>query len=168
MALLLREDILACKGLPVAIDTETTGQIEKGIYAIYCPVSKTVYIGRTKQFFIKRWIRHIQYLGYGRHYNSQLQEAFNCYDSLQFSILEIADLDGKLTTREDRWMKFYRELGFNVCNVFRSEQSEETKKKISENHKRKGIRPSKEAAEKATEKNKTAMLGNTNWRRKPK
>jgi group I intron endonuclease len=114
-----------------------------GIYEIYCKTNNKRYIGKTSDFR-RRQDDHLRDLRRNTHYNPHLQHAFNLYgeNSFVFKMVEFCEL-GQLNDREILLIKelnAHESLGgFNVSwggDGFMAGLvvSEETKRKMSENH----------------------------------
>lgn len=107
---------------------------ECGIYKIYCKVNKKSYIGSSNNIR-KRMKEHFNNLNKNKHYNKNLQRAFNKYGSenFLFEILEICDEENRFI-REQYYIDLTNKL-FNSCKdvVFnkRNKVKESTKLKIS-------------------------------------
>lgn len=73
-----------------------------GIYQIRNIVNEKVYIGQTKQPFLKRFLHHVWKLRKGNHDNKHLQRAFDLYteEAFVFEVLEVVE-DSKLLDEKE-------------------------------------------------------------------
>lgn len=94
---------------------------KKGIYAIYCKVTKKYYVGMTKASFLIRWQYHIKDLLTGNHANKAMQRDFNKYgiDAFSFTILEIVDDERLIEAKEKYYINLFaaRKEIYNVRDV---------------------------------------------------
>jgi group I intron endonuclease len=115
------------------------------IYGIKNTINGFWYIGQTRNI-VERKSRHFLHLKYNKHYNKHLQNAYNKYgkECFEFYILEETNVD-MLDIREQSWIKYYksnnRKFGYNKMSGGGSTgfHSDETKKRMSEIHKRRII-----------------------------
>lgn len=110
-----------------------------GIYVIIHVKSGKVYIGKTAVHLHRRWKNHRANLRAGRHANEHLQRAWNKYgeDAFRFQVLEYCPIE-RLNDREKHHIAIYKRRGmcFNIMDGGEgSPLSEETRKKLSEQHK---------------------------------
>lgn len=112
-----------------------------GIYGIRNKINNVVYIGQTKQRYIKRYWLHNWKLKKQCHDNERLQRAWNKYgiENFEFFIIEITDDANLLDELEIKWINFYRSqnLSYNMDNGGRYGKkdlpmSEKTKRLIGE------------------------------------
>lgn len=84
-----------------------------GIYKIVNNINGKVYIGQTKQPFIKRFMHHRWQLRNNKHDNRWLQNAFNKYgeDAFSFEIVEFIDsaFDTLINDEEMRVIQEFRD-----------------------------------------------------------
>lgn len=105
-----------------------------GIYKIYCTINKKSYIGSSNNVR-KRMKEHYNNLNKNKHYNKNLQKAYNKYgsESFLFEILEICTEENRFI-REQHYIDLTDKL-FNSCKdvVYnkRNKVKESTKLKIS-------------------------------------
>ncbi len=80
-----------------------------GIYQIRNIETDGVYVGQTKESFLRRFYLHQWKLRQGTHDNSHLQRSWNKYgdDKFVFDIVEIVP-DDLLDEREQYWIMYYR------------------------------------------------------------
>lgn len=114
--------------------------VKSGIYGIFNPITKKVYIGRSVNLD-RRWSEHKSMLRLNKHKNKHLQAAWNIHNewTFEFVILEIIRNKTKLIDRELFWMRHYRcidkRYGYNVSpsadGPTSIKRSEETKLKLS-------------------------------------
>lgn len=151
-----------------------------GIYGIFCEANSRVYIGSSIDI-AERVSHHMGMLRRGSHHNIYLQRAWDKYGEESFTtkvIEQVGDIS-ELQEREQYWIDKYcslsRENGFNISPKAQSQtgyrHTPDTKrkmskslkgvkkpegfgKKVSESLKRAGIRPSREALEKAAKTNR--------------
>ena len=108
-----------------------------GIYRIQSKVNNKIYIGSSINFKSRKY-SHFKSLKNKKHTNKHLQNHVNKYgiDDFQFSILEYCPKD-KLIEREQYYIDTLNPE-FNICKIAKSclgvIRSEETKRKIKENH----------------------------------
>jgi group I intron endonuclease len=115
------------------------------IYGIKNTTNGFWYIGQTRNITDRQY-RHFLHLKNNKHYNKHLQYAYNKYgkECFEFFILEETNVD-MLDIREQSWIKYYksnnRKFGYNKMSGGGSIgfHSEETKKRMSEIHKRTAI-----------------------------
>ena len=114
--------------------------MNSGIYKITNLKNGMVYIGQSINV-CNRMCQHRSDLRGNRHNNDKLQKSWNKYgeDNFMFETIEICK-KSQLNDREVYWINYYksntRYLGFNMDSGGNANKtvSEETKKKISENH----------------------------------
>jgi group I intron endonuclease len=115
-----------------------------GVYRIHFIGIDKSYIGLTKGFKGRR-SQHLRMLIHNKHFNIHLQRAFNKYGKDNFIIELIEECDKKdLSEKEKYYIKMYNSFknGYNLttggedCNL-----SEDVKKRISEKHKGKIVKP---------------------------
>lgn len=119
-----------------------------GIYKITNTVNGKVYVGSATRF-TGRWSKHRTDLNKNCHDNQKLQRAWNKYGeaAFVFSVLEYVENKCDLIQREQFWIDALEaaETGYNICTVAYSclgvKRSENTKKKMSEIAKARGILP---------------------------
>lgn len=112
----------------------------KGIYIITNKINDKVYIGQTRQRFIKRYWHHLWKLKDNSHDNIHLQNSFNLYgeDSFIFEVLESVEDNDKLNEVEVKYISYYRELDrcYNIQSggqvVLNYERTLEQRKSIGE------------------------------------
>lgn len=95
------------------VDRELYGDFS-GIYVIRNKVNGSIYVGQTKQRFVKRFFLHQWKLRNGTHDNKHLQRAFNKYgeDAFEFEVEEIIIGDSNFFNSEEmRIIKKYRLQG---------------------------------------------------------
>lgn len=89
---------------------------QTGIYAIENVKNKAVYVGQTKESFVRRYWHHRWLLRNGKHSNRKLQESWDldCESSFLFRVLETCTEDFDL--REQYYIARAREAGlcFNM------------------------------------------------------
>lgn len=106
-----------------------------GIYCICFEKSDKLYIGSSENI-LNRFSRHFRDLHNHKHCNQPLQNAFNYYDKMEFSIIERVSDPNLLICREQYWIDQYDfEHLYNLCPVAGScrgvKRSKETRKKLS-------------------------------------
>lgn len=95
------------------VDRELYGDFS-GIYVIRNKVNGSIYVGQTKQRFVKRFFLHQWKLRNGTHDNKHLQRAFNKYgeDAFEFEVEEIIIGNSTFFNSEEmRIIKKYRLQG---------------------------------------------------------
>jgi len=134
-------------------------EIQSGIYQIKNLINGKFYIGSSNDCH-QRWIEHLSDLRRNKHHSIHLQNAWNKYGEENFihEIIEIVDID-ILLKREQFWLDelkpYDKEIGYNICSTagklngykhteetkqFLSKLSkglkrtDETRKRMSENH----------------------------------
>ena len=136
--------------------TSTKGKIMYGyIYKITNIVNNKVYIGQTtSKYPTKRWREHKYY---SRDLDRHLYKSMRKYGLSNFTFEVILKCKTKesLAFSESFCIMLYqshlRDCGYNIkIGGENHKQTKETRRKISESHKRNNIRPSKEALENAT------------------
>lgn len=144
---------------------QSTFKNKKGIYGIVNKENNFIYIGQTKQKFNKRYWHHQWKLRNNLHDNTHLQNAWNLYgkDSFYFFVIESIKDNEQLNNLEKTYIKLYRDENrcYNIqdggqcstsyirteeqkrsigeknkINMLGRQHSEETKKKMSDIHKR--------------------------------
>lgn len=142
----------------------------KGIYQIECLVNHKKYVGQSKVAIGTRKTAHFLNLRRGIHYNREMQKDYDRYGekNFEFSLIEEVDDIEKLDEREKFWIKEKNtiETGYNLClggagapGIKRSEETKrmigeknainmlgkkitsETRKKMSDTHKRIPVHP---------------------------
>lgn len=142
----------------------------KGIYQIECLVNHKKYIGQSKVAIGTRKNAHFLNLRRGIHYNREMQNDYNKYgeENFEFSLIEEVEDITKLDEREKFWIKEKdtMNIGYNLClggqglhgikrsketkkmigkknaiNMLGKKASLETRKKMSNSHKRIPIHP---------------------------
>ena len=113
-----------------------------GIYTITNKINNKKYIGQSQNIKV-RWKNHKAELRHNHHSNTYLQNSWNKYGehNFEFKIIEECNIE-KLDEKEMYWIEFYNtvdpECGYNLNNGGGSNRgikfSEETKRKMSENH----------------------------------
>lgn len=119
---------------------ESENKNDKGIYAILNTANSFIYIGQTRQRFVKRFWHHQWKLRNGTHDNCHLQNAWNLYgeDSFEFFIVESVDDNNSLNHLEEKYIQFYRENNrcYNIQDggqtIYRYNRTEEQRKSIGE------------------------------------
>jgi len=95
-----------------------------GIYAISCSANDKIYIGSAKNF-AERWNSHCQMLATEKHFNINLQRAWNKYGAqmFDFSIIEeLGEYDRTLFfERENFHIDTLRQSGRALFNIARAE-----------------------------------------------
>jgi group I intron endonuclease len=115
--------------------------MNSGIYSILNEKNGYIYIGSTFDFK-RRKNQHVSALNLKKHNNKKLQNAWTKHGSMHFSFNIIEECDKKfLLEKEQFWINFYQSYkqnnGYNLDRfVDRKIISEETKIKISKNHKK--------------------------------
>lgn len=98
-------------------ERETYGY-KNGIYMIQNTTTECVYIGQTKQYFLKRFYLHDWLLRHCNHFNANMQLDWNMFgeESFKFSVLEIACANYEYDEREKHFITFYKSIGpiYNV------------------------------------------------------
>jgi len=92
---------------------EFNGKIVSGIYGIYCEEENKWYVGASSNIE-NRWAVHKSFLNNNKHYNIDLQKAFNKHSKVFYIILE--KCAGDLDDREYYWMKTLGDLA-NLYNM---------------------------------------------------
>lgn len=94
---------------------ELENKNNKGIYAILNTANSFIYVGQTRQRFIKRFWHHQWKLRNGTHDNNHLQNAWNLYgeDSFEFFVIENVKNNDNLNHLEEKYIQLYR--GNNCC-----------------------------------------------------
>ena len=112
-----------------------------GIYCILNESINLIYIGSTNDLR-RRKNQHFSLLDLKKHFNNKLQNAWNKYgkENFSFNIIEEC-LEHELQLKEQFWINFYQSYkqnqGYNLVKIAeRKVLSDETKSKISKNHKR--------------------------------
>lgn len=117
-----------------------------GIYGIFNHSSSKIYVGSSIKLRL-RYSRHKYELKSQRHGNEYLQRSYNKHGAKSFSFFVIEYCGNReLRGREKFWIDYFesceRFSGYNICdNTEFNMPTEETRKKISQTLKRKGIRP---------------------------
>jgi group I intron endonuclease len=95
-----------------------------GIYCIFCKANNKTYIGSAKNLST-RWGEHKFLLEHQKHFNRNLQNAWNKYGSemFEYSIKEeLGEYDKKyFFAKENYWIESYRENSFQVFNIAKAE-----------------------------------------------
>lgn len=95
-----------------------------GIYTITCIISGKIYVGSAKNF-AERWLAHQQMLINQKHFNINLQRAWNKYGSsaFHFSIIEeLGEYDRtKFFENENFYIDTLRQRGLVLFNIARAE-----------------------------------------------
>lgn len=91
---------------------------KRGIYAIYCKVTRTYYVGMTKVSFLSRWSYHIRDLLEGKHSNKAMQRDFIKYGvyAFSFTIVEIVDDERLIEGKEKYWINIFA-ARYRIYNV---------------------------------------------------
>lgn len=88
-----------------------------GIYAIVNKESKTVYIGQTRQRFIKRYWHHQWKLRDNTHDNDHLQQSWNLYgeDSFVFIVIDVINNNSidELNCLEEKYIGCCKRMGYS-------------------------------------------------------
>lgn len=89
-----------------------------GIYKITNTINNCVYIGQTRQKFIKRYWHHKWKLKNNTHDNKYLQNSWNKYGEgkFVFEVLKVVDDVNVLNIEEIKFIDYYRKIG-NCYNV---------------------------------------------------
>lgn len=116
-----------------------------GIYGIKNKINNHIYIGKTEMNFGDRRDSHYSLLENNKHWNKYLQNAWNKYgkDNFEFIIIHKLVDDEDINELERYYIKYYRDLNlsYNIADGGQGggnlgkHLSEETKRKISEEHK---------------------------------
>lgn len=129
------------------------------IYTITNTITATVYIGRTVNLS-NRWSQHRSQLTEGKHFNRHLQRAWKKHGEsvFVFAVLDRASTREALASAERAHVIAFRERGIELYNARHPDGawlcaappvSQETRKRRSATMKRKGIKPSADASERA-------------------
>lgn len=116
-----------------------------GIYEILNTVNGKKYIGQSINIH-KRYKGHISKLNQNTHHNQYLQNSWNKYgkENFTFNIIEQCDIDD-LDELEKFYISYYktcdRRYGYNIDDGGNSNKclSDETRRKISESHKKENL-----------------------------
>jgi|688.fasta_scaffold441283_3 group I intron endonuclease len=115
--------------------------LSSGVYMIKNIINGLVYIGSSNKMRHRR-NQHFSCLRANKHSNNKLQNAFNKYgeENFFFSVLEICS-ENVLIEKEQFWIDFFdackQNKGYNLeIRADRLIRDEETKRKISTNHKK--------------------------------
>lgn len=114
--------------------------IKSGIYLIKNKINNKVYVGQSNNFQ-NRKREHFNRLKNNNHTNEHLQKSWNKYgnENFEFIVLEECDIN-YLDEREIYWINYFNstnnKFGYNLESGghLNKKLSEETKRKISENH----------------------------------
>lgn len=120
-----------------------------GIYCIINVISGDVYVGQTRENFLRRYYKHNWRLKNNTHFNIHLQNAWNLYGEYYFSFIPIKIVDNPdlLDELEIEYINIYREM--NHCyNMIDGGTGGHSGKKLTEEEKRN-----------IGEKNRINMLG---------
>ncbi len=114
---------------------------KSGIYSILNESNNLIYIGSTNNL-AHRKNQHFSLLDLKKHFNKKLQNAWLKYgrENFSFNVIEECAVE-KLKEKEQFWINFYQSFrqnsGYNLVKIAdRNTISEETKEKISKNHKK--------------------------------
>lgn len=120
-----------------------------GIYCIINVITGNVYVGQTKQRFIKRFWHHNWKLSNGTHDNKHLQDSWNFYGSENFEYIILQDITNEnlLDDLEIQYIQNHKNIGKSY-NIIPGGY-----------HNKKGVPLSEEAKKKIGEKNRVNMLG---------
>ncbi len=112
-----------------------------GIYFCYCTCNEKVYVGQTKDLYIRKVKNHCPCLRHNKHTNSYLQNAWNKYgeDNFIWAVIEYCDIED-LLEKEKYWMTKLNSIcpnGFNIVSInsygnLNKPISEETKQKMKD------------------------------------
>lgn len=129
-----------------------------GIYIIKNLLNNKMYIGSTTRNFTKRWSIHKVLLRNNKHHSPRLQNSWNKNGEKSFSFEVLEEIQDKnlVIERENYYLEFYKSydknFGYNICKtahrdpmtgktfpkekhgMFNRTHTEESRKKISENH----------------------------------
>ena len=93
---------------------------KKGIYGIQNTVNHKIYIGKTEQSFLKRFLHHRSCLQNGSHCNQHLQCAWNKYgsDSFVFFVLRTVENLSEINYLEQSFIQYYKRknLAYNMSD----------------------------------------------------
>lgn len=135
-----------------------------GIYGIKNIINNKIYIGQTRESFIKRYWHHRCLLNNNHHDNPHLQNAWNKYgsDNFIFIVIEVVKDSSLIDDLEIQYISYYKRknLSYNILNggqgkigvpnppetckrigeinrkrILGSKLSEETKRKMSQSRK---------------------------------
>lgn len=88
-----------------------------GIYAIVNKKSKTIYIGQTRQRFVKRYWHHQWKLRNNTHDNDHLQQAWNLYGEDSFVFIVVDDVNNnsidELNYLEEKYVGCCKRMGYS-------------------------------------------------------
>ena len=112
-----------------------------GVYSILNEVTNLIYIGSSNSLFHRK-NQHFSLLESKKHFNNKLQNAWCKYgkENFSFNIIEECSVE-ELQEKEQFWINFYQSYkqnqGYNLVKIAeRKILSDETKSKISKNHKK--------------------------------
>lgn len=124
------------------------------IYLIRCSANGRVYIGRTRDPFI-RWQQHINALRSNRHHICLMQHDFNKYGENEFAFTVLERVDFHTRHREKEFMQFFDSFnpnkGYNYLDSYIGDKRKH-EEKISDLAEKYGI--NRELLEKPTTKAK--------------
>ena len=106
-----------------------------GIYSIFCKANNKILVGSSNHI-MRRYSQHLYNLKRNIHNNPYLQNAWNKYGEINFSLSIIEQCqESDLLKKEDEWIKaknsMDRNFGYNFKTAERPTHSKETCKKIS-------------------------------------
>lgn len=110
----------------------------KGVYKIKNTHNGQIYIGSTLTSFKVRWRSHLSLLRNNKHYNTEMQAAYNNKkDVFSFHILYTGTDNNEIRNKEqifiDKFKSYKKDIGYNKERyVDRRKRSDETKRRISE------------------------------------
>lgn len=114
-----------------------------GVYCIINTANGKKYVGSSAESIMGRWDDHKVYLRIGKHGNRHLQSAWKKYGEDLFEFLVLAFCPPEDCVRlEQYWIDHFqsseRKFGYNLSPIAGSQlgfkHSEESKRKVSENH----------------------------------
>lgn len=115
-----------------------------GIYSITNKINGLIYVGSSVKCIKTRWSYHLRDLRANKHHSFKLQNSYNKYgeNSFKFKVLEVIEDTSIILDAEQKYLDNLKPF-FNInpvaVNCTGRKFSEESKKKMSESAKKRGL-----------------------------